>query len=205
VNGLVFAPDLDHPTEGDSREFSAEADRIVHLHGGVRVPFDNEDPNLGHRANTVERALEQTAIGSLDYVAFATHGWSHGMQSGFDTRGYKGAHSPMDLAARIAAAGKPGIILPVPLYCCSTAELHPLGFASALSLALAARGCPHRLFAHTTRNPFVREYPSGDWLVKPHSGADWNAWSKALHDPHDDLRLRYPFMSRDDLYEELRK
>jgi len=207
MTGVVFAPDVDFPSESDSREFSTEADHVVRLHGGTRIPFDNEQPNLGHRADDVESALEHIAVGSLDWVAFCCHGWGNGIQAGFDRRGYKGAHMPDALAARIAAVGKPGIVLPVPLYSCSTAELHPMGFAAALSLALASRGCPHRLFAHTTaghttRNPFVREYPGGDWLIKPH-GEHWGRWYMRLHDPHDDLRLRYPFLTRDDLIAEL--
>ncbi len=207
MTGLVFAPDVDFPTESDSREFSAEADHLVKLHGGVRIPFDNEDTNLGHRADIIEQVLAHMPIGSCDYVGFACHGWGNGIQAGFDRRGIKGAHMVDVLAAHIAVVGKPGIVLPVPLYCCSTAELHPLGFASALSLALASRGCPHRLFSHTTvghatRNPFVREYPNGEWLIKPHS-EHWDRWYRRLHDVHDDLRLRYPFMSKDDLIDEL--
>lgn len=204
MSGLVVHPDRDHREETDSGEFTAQAKRIALLHAGERVEFDNESP-YANRGATVLNALAEMPPRSLSWFATCCHGWSQGVQAGFDLRG--GSHGLLvsQLVIALARVAKPGAPFVVPLYSCSTASDTLHGFAAALARGLSQAGVAHWLYAHTTaghatRNPYVRvwdETREGQWLVEPGS-AHWHRWVHLLHDGST-FDVTYPWMTPDEL------
>jgi hypothetical protein len=122
------------------------------------------------------------------------------VQAGFDQRPGRGV-DPDELAAAVSRVIKPsGVVV---LYACSTASLHPLGFASSLASRLPAgvRLLAHTTLGHATRNPYVRVYGAGEdgaWLFAPTSTL-WHGWVHELHRQGSNMDAIYPFMSRDEI------
>lgn len=202
MSGLIVAPDYDHPDEHDSREFVSQARMFVTRHPGTLATFDNEAP-YSSRALSVLNALDVVPSGSCSYIATCCHGWRRGVQAGFDVRGEEdgGPHGlPVHtLAEAMKTAAAPGHPLVVPLYSCSTAEDPVNGFAATLSRLLTAAGVDHRVFAHTTaghavRNPYVRTFPGGEWLVTPGS-PQWPVWVHRLHEVGGTFCFDFPFFT----------
>lgn len=221
MNGLLFAPDRDTPDETDSGEFVSRARSFVSLHGGAFVSFDNEKPMRARALMCLGALAEHT--GDLSYIGTCCHGWGTGVQAGFVTaQSHMIAPFVDALADAMAHAAVPSEVLTVPLYSCSTASDITSGFAATLSRLLYARGVRHRVYGHTTaghatRNPYVRvwgegwdarpDHPhllGGSWLIDPTS-AEWKPWVHALHQPGNDLDLRFVFMSRDAIAAELHR
>jgi hypothetical protein len=217
MKALVFAPLRNTEGKHDADEFASEAHAFCRANG-LRddvVVFDNHGDYLERRESLLAR-LHERPEGSLDVLALFTHGWPSGVQLGFGTEHTRG------LARALKNVAAPS--LTVALYCCSTgADTNPLtddtapgpggdsGFADRLRDELGDQGVRATVFAHSTaghctRNPRARvflpdERRGGQWLVEPGSEL-WSAWLRALHST--DLRLRFPFMTREQLEAELR-
>lgn len=217
MNALIFIPKNNAPGKSDvTGAFAPEAAAFMRTHGipaTRRVVFDNARDYLG-RAKIVLDTLARVEPGSLETIAFFCHGWRDGIQAG--------VHRSLSVFAD--ALAKRCVLDPtIILYACSAGrdgdsdaidDTQPGagddgGFADALRDALVARGMRPRIFAHTTdghttRNPYVRLFDdsraaSGEWLVEPGSKS-WKRWCAELK---GNLRFRFPFVSRDDLWKEL--
>lgn len=221
---IAFAPIHDSPGKHDAKWFQRKASEFVEAAGGgTVVHFDNHARMLA-RAATVLGAIDET-VPTIVCCAFFCHGWSRGMQAGFDLRKAQGAH-PDTLAAALARRAGNGVM--VPLYACSTAAEPPGGthsrsldapggdggFADQLRDACAKHGLTRvRIDAHdrlgdTVANPYVRRFEGdgttapgygGQWIVQPSSPL-WPAWVAALKGP---LALHYPWLSTEAIRREL--
>lgn len=215
---LVFAPAINSPGKRDAEEFLREAHAFCRANGlrDEVILFDNHEGLLERREVLLQRVHERPPA-SLDVLALFCHGWPTGVQLGFTGAGARGLAKSLK--------GVSASELTVALYCCSTGadddgsdadERLPGpggdgGFADRLRDELCELGVRATVYAHSTaghctRNPFVRvfapdERRGGHWLVEPHSKL-WPAWVRALRST--DLRLRYPFMSREQIEAELR-
>lgn len=215
---LAFATGFNTPGKHDATgAFQPMADRFVRYHGGSVVLFDDRQP-MHERAGEVLEAIERyEGHARLVCVAFFCHGWSRGIEAGFDLRARVGV-SPRVLAEALAQRAGRGLI--VPLYCCSTgrtpgvptAEAHEApggdgGFADELRDELCRAGLTncrvdaHDRDGHTTWNPYVRRFDGegspvggvgGRYLVRA-GGPTWTRWKHELKS--GSLWARYPFYS----------
>lgn len=125
----------------------------------------------------------------LDGLAFFCHGWSNGIQVGFNLKS-------LGWIARVVYSVSCDF-LEVVMYACSTKKV-----ASRLALDLASfsiRGHvdSHDRRGHTTINPYVVRVQNevlrqSAWLVEPGSES-WRAWVKAMQGTN--MRFEFPFMS----------
>ncbi len=216
---IAFAPLHNTPGKADAAEFQARARAFVKLHGGKVCLFDDSKRPHDRASDILHWINEYDARTSkLVCVAFFCHGWSRGIEAGFDLRVGRGM-LPSILATALATKGGAGLI--VPLYCCSTAD-EPGGagktidtneapggdggFADALRDGLCKVGVTncridaHDTDGHTTRNPRVRRFEGsgsllggygGRWIVAPNDPL-FPKWRHALRET--DLDLRYPFL-----------
>lgn len=207
---IAFATRYNEPGKRDATgAFQPRARAFCRMHGGHFVLFDDSKP-MRARGREIVDYLEQYAGRPLVSVAFFCHGWSRGIEAGFDLREGRGLSVDV-LAGAIAAKSGAGVI--VPLFCCSTADSpHEApggdgGFADELRDALCRAGATncridaHDRDGHTTRNPFVRRFEGehspvggagGRYLVRPR-GPLWSAWVAALRG-RDDFDVVYPFL-----------
>lgn len=150
--------------------------------------------------------------------------FAHGLRSGLPQFGI-GLNDVGHMASLMASTKLPGIV--VPIYACSTAngdkpskEGEPGGdggFADRLRDALCAAGSiectvdAHATAGHATWNPHVRRFLGagtanggigGKWIVAPGSPL-WKSWVKALRPPGD-LRFRFPWLTTNEIEEELK-
>lgn len=213
MNALIVTPDRDQ-TPGDwSGAFAVEAQRLRReiYPGAARLSVNLDGSPRAQRVQLLD-ALAKAE--QLQLLAILCHGWRTGLQIGWSQQDLP------QLADALAAAAAPDLV--VVLYACSTAKDAPDspgtagdgGFADVLRDALAQklpawRGWvdAHDRAGHCCRNPYVRRMVAGacvggDWLIAPDSGL-WPRWDEALHDPVSTLRLRYPFMLREEIVEEL--
>lgn len=224
---LALLPDRDTRGGDWHGAFRPEAERFARLHGSDLVQIDVSQPDRMRRAQVRQAILTHyEESGPFDGVALFCHGWREGIQLGYK-RG-----DVADLASVIATCAADNAV--VALYACSTSaegETDPAGgtcggpacggFAEALHGALrwcvstggaSASGIvvyAHDRAGHTTSNPYVRrlvgDLSAQRWVVEPES-ALWGAWHQELHDrEHSTLRLRYPFMTLDEIAAELRR
>lgn len=210
MTGILISPDFDFPGESDSREFVSQNKSACASIGPGSAPmvFDNER-SMPDRGTHILGKLGEVPERSLDWIGTCSHGTGRSVQCGFDERG---PHKPGDLALAMARLAKVGQTFTVPLWSCSTAADEKGGFAAQLYRALVALGVDARVFGHTTvghctRNPYVRVWDSkrnGEWLIAP-SSEDWRRWVNALHAPGSTLPYRFPWLSRMELLDELRK
>lgn len=126
----------------------------------------------------------------LDGLAFFCHGWSNGIQVGFN-------RNDLSLLAGVVAASECDYLETV-LYACSTKKV-----AKHLAFLFAARGVrghvdAHDRRGHTTINPYVVRAqnmiasPHSAWLVEPGSEF-WRAWVNAMQGTN--MRFEFPFMT----------
>jgi hypothetical protein len=197
---------------GDVGEFLREAKAFRAMHGGVIHRFDNKVSPERRRVAILEGLTEGPSVTPVRSVAFFCHGLSKSIQAGFDL------DSVGVLARAIHAICTPDVV--VSLYACSTATGMSRqapggdgGFADKLRDNLVEAGARHcRVIAHytaghTTRNPHVRyfEGPGNLGGVAPFENTkktkqEWRRWVGALK---GELRLRFPFMTIDELRREV--
>lgn len=216
---VALLPKFHHKGDGYN-VFRPEAERFVALNGKngeqtyiteiEAVKMSGTIPLAEKREETAKRRAQTLAsfdgVAGLRHVAAFCHGWSTGLQLGFDTK------TAQVLAATIAKlrAPTPDNSVHVTLYSCSCGnggENGDGGFADELRDALCrfgATGCvvdAHTTIGHSTMNPFVRRFEGrgshiggvgGSWIVEPYSKL-WTKWRRALRTT--DLRLRYTRMS----------
>ena len=209
ARALVLAPAYDTPGRKDSSgAFQPEARRFVALNKlAATVALFDSNRALPDRRLECSRIISRHT--DVQVFALFCHGWKDGLQAGWRLPQAQQLADLLVLAGTRAAT--------VILYACDAArdadqdrkdDTQPGpggegGMADALAQAMQSRGWQGRLFAHstpghTTTNPWVRTWGPGErgaWVVEP--GSDlWIAWKRALQ---GDLRLRFPFFSRDDL------
>lgn len=211
---LAFSPEHDsHGKRDDTYAFHPRAERFVELHGGTHHDFDNRRV-MRDRAAFVLRTIRDvdTAGGRLVCCAFFCHGWSRGIQAGFDLRAAGGVH-PRELAKALGAVSGKGLL--VPLYCCSTADSphdEPSGdggFADILRDELCLAGITncrvdaHVVKGHATFNPLTRRFEGprpakGGVDIYPKDSRALRVWRRWLRT--DDNDLRYPWLDTAAIY-----
>ena len=210
----------DSPGKRDaSAVFRPEARALVRMRGGQAIAADNRRP-MHERRDRLLTSIASVAGDGHGSIAIFCHGWASGIQLGPRLRWGKARTREVDELAeaiRACCGDAPTVVL----YACSTgtwwrrsAPGGDGGFADELRDALCragAEGCmiyAHDRLGHATRCPYVRvfrgdsSHVGGEWLIGPGS-ALWPAWRMALWGAGD-LRLRFPFMSREELESELR-
>jgi len=218
---LCLVPDQNTTGKSDmSGAFLPEARAFVRHHGVPELVirrFPATEPIPKRRATCVEAF--NTAEHPLDVVAFFCHGWRDGLQAGFLRANVLVLARLMGMHARLDAH--------VLLYACETgrdsdadadddSEPGPGGdggFADELRDACEALGrrvtvMGHTTCAHTTYNPHARRFApghggrGGEWYVEP-EGPLWRLWVRALRDPRNTLRYRFPMMTPGEIAAEL--
>lgn len=225
---LALYASQDTPGKRDaSTVFAPEARRLAAMRDGVAISIPQRDMGMPARRSWLLRTLETQAPLGHTSLALFCHGWSSGIQLGPRLRWGKARTREVDELAE-AIRSTMGDAPTVVLYACSTASTWLTGlfrrgapggdggFADELRDALCragATGC--RVFAHdrnghSTRCAFVRVFEGdgsatggkgGEWLIEPGSEL-WPAWRAALQGDGD-LRLRFPFMTREAIADEL--
>jgi hypothetical protein len=228
---ICFATRFNEPGRRDATgAFQPRARAFAQIHGGKLVLFDDSKPMHTRGAEILRHLSAYSGRTKLVCVAFFSHGWSRGIEAGFDLRPSVGM--PVAILAD-ALAEKAGAGLVLPLYCCSTGdsphktELHGDGsFADELRDELAVRGLvdvridAHDRDGHTTENPYVWRFDGngqreaqagGAWLVPPTLEVDgakttnplFAVWNRALKDGSG-FDLVYPWLGRAEIERQLR-
>ena len=237
--GIIFAPKWNTPGKSDATgAFIPEAKRLAARRGGRLVLVDNTLGKVAMRQRVLDELASATQHRDgccdgneshrLGFVAFFCHGYSKGIQLGFDLTNVE------MLATAIAAVAEEEVV--VPLYACSTASTTARllrlgrgpggdgGFADKLRDALCSHGSTfcnvdaHTTAGHSTMNPMVRRFAGdgspvggvgGLFLVpqgkrKTAERARYLKWSKRLKDVEDNLRFDFPWMSPGEVLAELK-
>lgn len=218
---LCFVPDRNSPGKHDAtgafwpmaqafvRETKADPAAIQR--------FPASEP-LGARRMFCATALRGfgAPIGTL---AFFCHGYKTGLQAGYQLS------TVLSLGRLIAQYCEPDAY--VLLYACDTGRDDDAdtaderaagpggdgGFADELRDICEGLGRRITVMGHSTRghcveNPYARRFRpgaggrGGEWYVEPGSTA-WTAWTRALKDPRDTLRFRFPRMGTGAICREL--
>lgn len=203
----------------DGDEFMSEAIAYKHFHGGKALlsAINNEKPPKERFSRTLRVLAPNDAIERrLDALTVFCHGFKTGLQVGVDLSNLQ------EFCEALAAVSAPR--LTITLYACSTGADDDLdqadervagpggdgGFADGLrdmleSMEVDARVLAHATRGHCTRNPYVREFLSGEsrgghWLVDP-TDRLWPRWRQALE---GELRFRLPRLSKEEIHAALR-
>lgn len=229
---LIFAPTYDSEGKRDATgAFHPEAHRFRRFVGAERVTLFDNRAEFYERRETVYNTIENRARASVDVVAFFCHGFRTGLQAGLGLEHLR--RFALTLKPCAAPSG-----LTVLLYACDAARDSDRdrdddrrdgvggdgGFADRLRDALGEVGVlatvyAHATAGHTTSNPWLRVFRSGEsaggpWVVAPGSEL-WPAWRRALDpvverdgrrvvDESRDLRFRFWRMSQAEIEAELR-
>ena len=215
MSTLVLLPKRHHSGDGYS-VFRPEAERFVAKHDPAArvveieaIKMSGTAPIAEKRAETAKRRAATLAafdgLDDLSTVAIFCHGWSTGMQLGFDVRTV--GRLAEAISSRVEYR-QPAFVRVV-LYSCSCGNGDASGdggFADALRDALCRAGVTmcivdaHTTVGHATQNPFVRRFEGrgsdvggtgGAWIVAPGSPL-WPKWRRALRTTS--MRLDYPFL-----------
>jgi hypothetical protein len=200
---FVLCPAANTPGRKDaSGAFGPEAQKFVQFHGlDCRVrAFDNTKAPVDRWAD-VSKAITVLDGAGVDVWAFFCHGTKRSLQC---------SSEPEQLGSLIAKASGPAPV--VVLYACDAGrdadaeqadDTQPGpggdgGFAARLHMALnktGARVFAHTTTGHTTQNPNVRVWESGNvhgkWVVVP-DGDHWRAWKRLLRTA---FRWQFPFLT----------
>lgn len=222
-NALAIIPKCNAPNRRDvTGAFRPEAKKACFMFGKSRlIEFDNRQP-FGARRREVLQKMRKFAEDEVhfDVVMFFCHGWSTGIQAGFN-------RSNVRVLAKAIRSVAPRDDVRVPLYCCSTGddvddrstEAPGTGddsFADRLRDAFCTIGAVHCFVmghdaaGHTTKNPHTLRFSGagskyggigGFKLVTPGS-ALWSKWRRSLRSDKD-FRYRFPHMSILNIHNEL--
>lgn len=221
MEAAVFAPFHNkHGRHDATGAFIPEARDFCKLHGIKRGFYyvNNHEEPMEMRQH-VYGVLDSFQMNSMEALVMFCHGWRSGIQFGI------GNEHLYAISLRIKRAAVTNG-LKIVLYACDTARDMDAdreddrndfvggdgGFADRLRDVMNAAGCPTTVYAHsteghTTRNPYFRvflpdETNGGKFIVAPKS-ALWQKWCRQMRDT--DLRFRVPFMTQDQVREELEK
>jgi len=213
---LVITPDRNTGDDNDfTGAFDPEAIRYGRFYASVgddvrREKVDVSAPKAARRAQTLRFIRDASPF---DRVALFCHGWTSGIQFGFDL-----GPTVEALADALVAASTNA--LKVALYACSTGRSDGPpgdggegGFADSLRDLLAARGRPaatvfaHTSAGHTTRNPQCRMFAPGCELggvrLAETGSPAYEKLRKRLDSASDTLRWRLPYLTLDAIRAEL--
>jgi hypothetical protein len=204
---LLLLPDRNTPPDNDyTGAFKPEALRCAKYwrSQGDDVVVHEIDVSA-KRPERRAQALELIAKhGPINRLAFFCHGWSTGVQLGFEIG------DGLSMLVASLAAHSPHVVK-VALYCCSTGRSKgPVGdggdgsFADRLRDGLVAAGKTASVFGHTaaghtTQYPGVRFFLSdttqgGVKLAEP-ATPEWDRLVARLRKSNDPLRWRLPYLS----------
>ena len=186
--------------------FIPEAKRFAKINN---VPEENmlAVPCVGMKAEKRREIVldffDEIGTRRVDMIAWFGHGWSHGIQFGFNKRNIE------DLVKALPITEHKHV-----LYACSTASTNKNtrnikmpgtdgGFADTLRDTMLNYDFTsgwvdgHLQPGHTTRNPYMIRFmveegntKGGSYIIEPGSGL-WSIWVKALK---TDFRFKFPFM-----------
>lgn len=193
--------------------------RVVMIDNGAPNRYDEgDDASDADMRSQVMRKLEDLAgeiTTPLGMVSFICHGWNVGIQFGFrcDAEGHR--NRTLEMLQAIANISREDLV--VPIYGCSTAggpNNGADGFANFVRTSLVAMGITHcrvdghTIAGHATNLPKVRRFEGsaagGTWIIDPGDSELYPNWRDALHDPHSNLKYRYPHMSLEAIRAEVR-
>lgn len=218
---LVFMPDANLPGKHDATgafwPMAREFIRATKPQSASVQRFPAVAPLGRRRVFCINSA--RTFGTPIDTLAFFCHGYKTGLQAGFQL-------STLSSLARLIVEYAT-IDAYVLLYACDTArdadehmddERGPGpggdgGFADELRDMLERLDrhitvMGHATAGHCAENPYARRFRpetggrGGEWYVEPGSTA-WLAWIRALRDPKNSLRFRFPRMEPEQIQREL--
>lgn len=217
-----------HNTDGRSDATGAFHPKAREFLATHKVPWDAEHTlvfdntvQMPFRRREIRRRLTSPAMRdeSRRVVAFFMHGWKDGIQCGFRSQ-------EVGELAELLSNACGGNCEKILLYCCDNGRDADLrrdddlldaiggdgGFADLLRDEFRRKGDPVEIYAHskeghTTQNPHVRvfraqESMGGPFVIAPGSTL-WPRWRRAL--AGTDLWARFPFMTSQELAEELER
>lgn len=192
MNVLVLQPQSNSSGRHDvTGAFAPGAREFCRLYG-VDAPriFDNTLEDAEREAQVL--GLIRAAPRPLDIFAY----FGHGIDDGLSSAGFTGPADASQLAAALNEVAGP--TLTTLLYACSAAN----SFAGRLAQLVTGqpRVFGHTTVAHTFRNPHLKEFPPGDWVIAP-TDPQWTRWRQRLHDTH--LWATFPFLTEEQLREVL--
>ena len=205
---IVFTPQWDSKGKKDATgAFQPEAKAFAKLHN---VPDTNIHIVDNHLQNPAMRefVINKLKTNSYQFLAMFCHGWTDGIQFGFNRKNLG------SLASELLSDPYVRVVL----YACSTGSPNAVGgdggFADILRDTLCKKGAvccqvdAHTTAGHCSRNPYVRRflgggYPEGgtggEYLITPNTSL-WKKWIKAMQ---GDMRLKFPFMPKEEILLEL--
>jgi len=231
-NAIGFAPLYNHKGHDATGAFHPKSARWAKIHGLAAtkvVRFDNNAAPITRAAQVLSELAKAHSGVPFDSVAFFCHGLRSGIQAGFDVRNVR------QLAATIARLSTPDVVVPLFCCSTggdrdgdsSNDMIAGIGgdggFADLLRDALAEAGAvrcdvfAHVNPGHTTTNPWVRQFTSedttapakgGHWYFHPDENKElWTLWRARVtaDGKNDHFDLRYPYMTRQEVLDELRK
>jgi hypothetical protein len=203
TNAFIFAPAFNQPPDkanpkgtDASGAFQPGAQLFqdfCNANGSAqKLLFNNHASDQG-RFNEILHGL-QIAPAQLDTVVYFGHGEANLMAS---------ARIGPDLLDGFVASlrGNCGSGATIILYACSCGA--PGGIAEQIATKLSDMSVTvfsHATDGHAFRNPVVRRFPGGTRVAPPDQVS---GWLKAFADESDDLWMRFPFMSADEIHSEL--
>lgn len=198
LNAFVFAPKFNHKGNDATGAFLPGAKAFVKWCLGQNDDSARklEFQNQGTDRIVFNEILHGLAISpyQLDAIAYFGHGTEDMMVSARIGHGFFD-----EFVASIRANA--GMNVNIMLYACSCGV--PGGFALKLATALSdlnATVYSHASVGHSFRNPMVRKFPGGT-KVCPDGMVP--AWRRAFADERNDLWIRFPFMTDDEIRAEL--
>ena len=182
---------------------------------------DNREPRRARADAVIDAIVRNPPADGWDAIGFFCHGYSSGIQLGFDLGNVR------ELARAIAETSRRNVV--VALYCCSTGDVTGRllallrktigkdagvggdgGFADVLRDELCRFGAihcrvmAHRTEGHATMNPHVRFFDGngsaiggqgGVEVVRRDSRALWSRWVAELKRDGSTLRYEMPHLS----------
>lgn len=218
---LVISPNANHVKNDAVGAFIPEAKAFARFHGydpNAVVKHFSPHGSYAARRASCDAHLRALRV-EIHTLAFVCHGFRRGIQAGYQLGQIADLVSL--LKGRLSPAGR------VILYACDTARDSDEdtkddrlpgpggdgGFADALRDRAEAEGMPITVYAHTTaghatQNPYVRVFEpggggaGGHWLIDPGEPV-FRQWGRALRDPSNTLRYRFPYLTSEDIRREL--
>jgi hypothetical protein len=204
TNAFIFAPMFNQPPDGanpngndatgafqpGAQMFSAFCTRNG---ATVTTVLFNNHASGEQRRNEILHNLA-IAPAQIDTIAYFGHGTGDWLASAAI-----GSSALSDFIASLR--GNCGFTPTIVLYACSCGA--PNGIASKIADGLSdvlGKVYGHATAGHAFRNPTVRAFPGGT-RVAPADNI--RGWVEAFNDPKNDLWIRFPFMTDDEIAAEL--
>jgi hypothetical protein len=203
TNAFIFAPRFNQPPDahnplgndatGAFQPGAQLFEKFCNASGSAQKLLFNNHASERQRFDEILHGLQISPY-QLDTVAYFGHGTKDLMVSAMIGPGYLDEF----VASLRGNCGSGATII---LYACSCGA--PGGIAEQMANKLSDMSVTvfsHATPGHAFRNPTVRRFPGGTRVAPPDQV---QAWIDAFKDEDDDLWMRFPFMSADEILKEL--